>query len=77
MDFQSHIIVTSQSKQLWVMAAPPVAGTIGACLLTTVYGIHSEEALKRVQKAFNTRGERPGNSPETEGQRNFVRNYVH
>jgi len=59
-----------------------IAGTIGACLLKTVYGIHSEEALRRVQRAFSTRIDvdrsgTPAQSPETEEQRRFVRSYVY
>ena len=33
------------------------AGTLGACLLGDLYGIDAEEALLRVQKAFDTRGD--------------------
>jgi len=51
-------------------------------LLKTVYGIHAEEALRRVQRAFVTRRDSdvsgtPRTSPETEEQRDFVRKYVH
>jgi alanine transaminase len=33
------------------------AGTLGACLMGDLYGINAEEALLRVQKAFDTRGD--------------------
>lgn len=33
------------------------AGTLGACLLGDLYGIGAEDALLRVQKAFDTRGD--------------------
>ena len=32
------------------------SGTLGACLLGDLYRIDAEEALMRIQKAFNTRG---------------------
>lgn len=53
------------------------AGMIGACLLAAMHGIHGDEALRRVQKAFNTRGDDVGRwSPETSEQREFVRKFV-
>ncbi len=33
------------------------AGTLGACLLGYIYGLSAEEALMRVQRAFDTRTE--------------------
>ena len=33
------------------------AGTLGACLLARIYGMPADEALHRVQRAFNTRTE--------------------
>lgn len=33
------------------------AGTVGACLLAQLYGLDAEQALARVQRAYNTRGE--------------------
>lgn len=33
------------------------AGTVGACLLIRAYKISAEEALVRVQRAFDTRGD--------------------
>lgn len=33
------------------------AGTLGACLLARLYGVSAEEALQRVQRAFDTRTE--------------------
>ena len=33
------------------------AGTLGACLLGDLYGIGADDALLRVQKAFDTRGD--------------------
>ena len=38
------------------------AGTLGACMLGDLYGIDAEEALLRIQKAFDTRGD-PGAMP--------------
>ena len=32
-------------------------GTIGACFLASGYGLSSEDALARVQRAFATRGD--------------------
>lgn len=51
------------------------AGTIGACLLAKLYGIDAEEALTRVQRAFDTRKDNGRKSPETEQQYDAVRNY--
>lgn len=33
------------------------AGTLGACLLARIYGMPADEALQRVQRAFDTRTE--------------------
>jgi len=33
------------------------AGVLGACLLGDLYGINADEALSRVLKAYNTRGD--------------------
>ena len=33
------------------------AGTVGACLIAQLYGLDAEQALARVQRAYNTRGE--------------------
>ena len=33
------------------------AGTLGACLLGDLYGVDAEEALLRVQEAFDSRGD--------------------
>jgi len=33
------------------------AGVLGACLLGDLYGIDADEALSRVLKAYNTRGD--------------------
>ena len=51
-------------------------GTIAACLLAKVYGIRAEEALKRIQWGFETRGDDKAYSPETMQQRQFVRDYA-
>ncbi|CAL5229820.1 g13222 [Coccomyxa viridis] len=51
------------------------SGTLGACLLGDLYRIDAEEALMRIQKAFNTRGG-GGESPETEEQIEFVKRYL-
>ncbi|KAK9866935.1 hypothetical protein WJX84_005659 [Apatococcus fuscideae] len=51
------------------------AGTLGACLLARLYGVSAEEALQRVQRAFDTRTE-IANSPETQEQRRFVTNFI-
>lgn len=52
-------------------------GMIGACLLASLYDLHGDEALRRIQKAFNTRGDDVGRcSPETMEQREFVRKFV-
>ncbi|KAK9857253.1 hypothetical protein WJX84_009979 [Apatococcus fuscideae] len=51
------------------------AGTLGACLLARIYGMPADEALHRVQRAFNTRTE-IASSPETQEQHRFVQNFV-
>jgi protein-tyrosine phosphatase len=50
-------------------------GTIGACLLGKAYGLSADEALSRVQKAFDTRTDE-GRSPETDAQHKFVTDYI-
>eukprot|EP00884_Botryococcus_braunii_P013378 jgi/Botrbrau1/22040/Bobra.0024s0052.1 len=48
------------------------AGTVGACLLVKAYGLSAQEALTRVQRAFDTRQDEGRRSPETEEQKRFV-----
>jgi len=52
------------------------AGTIGACIVGKMYGISADEALERVQRAFDTRNDGGRKSPETEGQRSLVKKYL-
>mmetsp|Transcript_18848 Transcript_18848/g.52798 ORF Transcript_18848/g.52798 Transcript_18848/m.52798 type:complete len:321 (-) Transcript_18848:255-1217(-) len=52
------------------------AGLVGACLLREAYGISAEEALTRVQKAFDTRIDNKLRSPETDEQHAFVKAFV-
>ncbi|PSC73500.1 MAP kinase phosphatase 6 isoform B [Micractinium conductrix] len=52
------------------------AGTVGACLLAHLYGITADEALERVQRAFDTRKDDKRRSPETEEQVAFVRRFI-
>lgn len=52
------------------------AGTVGACLLAHLYGLSAEEALTRVQRAFDTRQDEGRRSPETEEQRAFVTSFI-
>ncbi len=33
------------------------AGTVGACALADLYGLSADDALARVQRAFDTRGD--------------------
>lgn len=76
----------SSHLQGWILYCPtghePVlkilclVGTVGACLLAKLFGISAEEALIRVQKAFDTRKDNKAFSPETEEQRRFVRDFV-
>ncbi len=51
-------------------------GTVAACLLAKVYGMGAEEALERVQRAFDTRRDDNRRSPETPEQYAFVRRYI-
>lgn len=52
------------------------AGTVGACLLQSAYGLGVEESLLRVQRAFDTRGDIENKSPETAAQLEFVRQFA-
>ena len=52
------------------------AGTVGACLLGRAYGLRADEALARVQKAFDTRMDENRRSPETDAQHQFVKEYI-
>jgi alanine transaminase len=52
------------------------AGTVGACVLGTMYGLSGEEALDRVQRAFDTRNDGGRKSPETPEQQNLVKAYL-
>lgn len=52
------------------------AGTVGACLLGQAWGLSADEALERVQRAFATRQDTKERSPETDQQREFVRQYI-
>lgn len=52
------------------------AGTVGACLLASMYGIGADEALARVQRAFDTRKDNQRRSPETDEQHAFVRGFI-
>eukprot|EP00887_Chlorella_sp_A99_P006009 scaffold27.g6009.t1 len=51
-------------------------GTAAACLLAQLYGVSAEEALERVQRAFDTRRDEARRSPETTEQLEFVRKYI-
>ncbi|KAL4538911.1 hypothetical protein Ndes2437A_g01903 [Nannochloris sp. 'desiccata'] len=51
------------------------AGTIGAALLAKLYGVDADEALERVQRAFDTRSEQR-QSPETPQQHTFVKDFI-
>ncbi|MEW5305002.1 MAG: hypothetical protein WDW36_007574 [Sanguina aurantia] len=52
------------------------AGTVGACLLAALYNIPAEQALARVQRAFDTRKDMTRRSPETDEQLAFVREFI-
>lgn len=52
------------------------AGTVGSCLLAHLYGMSADEALARVQRAFDTRKDGGRRSPETDGQHAFVRSFI-
>lgn len=52
------------------------AGTVGAALLAKAYGLTADEALERVQRAFDTRLDNKERSPETDEQRALVREFV-
>jgi len=52
------------------------AGTVGACLLVAAYGLCADEALLRVQRAFDTRRDGGRLSPETDAQRALVRAFA-
>lgn len=52
------------------------AGTLGASTLARMYGLSAEEALVRVQKAFDTRQDAGRKSPETAEQIEFVKKFA-
>lgn len=52
------------------------AGTVGAALLASMYNLTAEEALERIQRAFDTRKDNGRRSPETDEQIEFVRAMV-
>lgn len=52
------------------------AGTVGAVLLGKLYGCSAEEALERVQRAFDTRGDGGRRSPETPEQLDFIARFI-
>lgn len=52
------------------------AGTVGAAILGSLYGMSADEALARVQRAFDTRRDENRRSPETDEQHAFVRRYI-
>jgi hypothetical protein len=52
------------------------AGTVGAALLAKLYGIDADEALERVQRAFDTRKDENRKSPETPGQIEFIKDFI-
>lgn len=52
------------------------AGTVGACVLGKMYGLSGEEALERVQRAFDTRNDGGRKSPETGEQHDLVMKYL-
>ena len=55
-----------------------LAGLMAACSLVQLYGISADEALFRVQSAFDSRGDFGDKckSPETAEQIKFVRDYA-
>lgn len=52
-------------------------GVVGACVLVAMYGMSADEAIERVQRASDTRRDGgDGMSPETEEQRQLVRQFA-
>uniref|UniRef100_A0A383V636 Tyrosine specific protein phosphatases domain-containing protein n=1 Tax=Tetradesmus obliquus TaxID=3088 RepID=A0A383V636_TETOB len=51
-------------------------GLVGACFLAATYGVSADEALERVQRAFDTRKDNERRSPETDEQHAMVRKFV-
>uniref|UniRef100_A0A061QMY2 Tyrosine specific protein phosphatases domain-containing protein n=1 Tax=Tetraselmis sp. GSL018 TaxID=582737 RepID=A0A061QMY2_9CHLO len=52
------------------------AGVVGACYLVKAFGVSAEEALQRVQLAYDTRRDSQRLSPETNEQRQFVHDFA-
>ena len=52
------------------------AGCVGATLLAKLYGMDANEALTRVQRAFDTRQDNERRSPETPEQHAFVQQFI-
>eukprot|EP00775_Hariotina_reticulata_P002352 gene2352-2658_t len=51
-------------------------GLVGACFLAATYNLTADEALERVQRAFDTRKDNERRSPETDQQHQMVRDFV-
>lgn len=52
------------------------AGVVGAILLAQMYGLDADEALRRIQRAFNTREDGQRRSPETNEQHEYVKKWI-
>lgn len=52
------------------------AGLVGAAFLAATYHLSAEEALERVQRAFDTRKDNERRSPETDQQHRMVHEFV-
>jgi alanine transaminase len=51
-------------------------GTVASVLLAALYGVSADEALERVQRAFDTRRDDDRRSPETPEQLAYVRRFI-
>jgi protein-tyrosine phosphatase len=74
---KGHVVFPGRVLYIHCWGGRGRAGTIGAALLARVYGASSDEALNRVQAAFDTRLDNKSRSPETDLQVQLVRAYCH
>lgn len=52
------------------------AGTVAACMMGALYNVSAEEAIERVQRAFDTRKDSERRSPETDEQHQLVKEFI-
>lgn len=75
-DLQQRIVDKGEKIYIHCWGGRGRAGTTGACLLGKMYSLSADEALDRVQRAFDTRRDGGRRSPETASQQTFVKEFI-